>query len=69
LARNLAKRDFAASRKGLANVAGRCNACHRSFRIDVQMVPFAKEENDKDQNQDAAHNNLRAAHASSLRTE
>jgi hypothetical protein len=52
LARTLAKRDFTASRKGLADVAARCNACHQTFRVDVQINPFAKAENKDNDNND-----------------
>jgi hypothetical protein len=52
LARTLANRDFTASRKGLAEVAGRCNACHQSFRAPVKIVPFAKNAPEQDNTQD-----------------
>jgi hypothetical protein len=49
LARALAKRDFTASRKSLAAVAAGCNACHKSFRVEKRIIPFAdKEEGDDD---------------------
>jgi Cytochrome C' len=41
LALALAQRDYAASRAGLQQVAGTCNRCHHTFRVDVEIAPFA----------------------------
>jgi cytochrome c556 len=41
LAQALAKRDYAASRASLVEVANSCNRCHQSFRVAVEIVPFA----------------------------
>jgi hypothetical protein len=42
LALSLAQRDYTASRAGLQQVAGTCNRCHQTFRIDAEIVPFAQ---------------------------
>jgi hypothetical protein len=42
LAGHLGNRDYDKSRKGLAALAERCNACHQSFRIKTRIVPFAE---------------------------
>jgi cytochrome c556 len=41
LAQTLAQRDYAASRAGLQQVAATCNRCHHTFRVDVDIIPFA----------------------------
>jgi hypothetical protein len=41
LALALAQRDYAASRAGLKQVAATCNRCHHTFRVDVEVAPFA----------------------------
>ena len=41
LAQTLAKKDFDRARVGLALVADSCNRCHQSFRVPVQIEPFA----------------------------
>jgi cytochrome c556 len=41
LARVLARRDLAASRSAFVEVANSCNRCHQSFRVPVEVVPFA----------------------------
>lgn len=42
LALTLAKRDYAASRAGLQQVAATCNRCHQTFRIDAEITPFVQ---------------------------
>ncbi len=37
-----ANQDFVRSRKLLVNLANRCNACHTSFRVPVEIAPFAQ---------------------------
>jgi Cytochrome C' len=39
LARRLANRDLERSRTALADLAAKCNQCHRSFRVPVQIGP------------------------------
>jgi hypothetical protein len=39
LARRLANRDLERSRTALADLAVKCNACHRTFRVPVQIGP------------------------------
>lgn len=41
LARLNASKDHERARQGLISVANACNACHKSFRIPVQITPFA----------------------------
>lgn len=41
LARTIAARDHARSVTGMDKVATACNQCHRTFRVNVRMVPFA----------------------------
>jgi hypothetical protein len=41
LAQTLAKKDFEQARNELALVADRCNRCHQTFRVPVQLEPFA----------------------------
>ena len=45
LAQTLAKKDFDQARTGLSLVADSCNRCHQSFRVPVQIEPFAEGEN------------------------
>jgi hypothetical protein len=40
LAETISKRDFEASRSGLIDLAARCNRCHKSFRVNVQISAF-----------------------------
>jgi hypothetical protein len=40
LALTLSQRDYAASRAGLQQLAGTCNRCHQTFRVDVEIAPF-----------------------------
>lgn len=42
LAQTLAKKDFDQARTGLSLVADSCNRCHQSFRVPVQIEPFAE---------------------------
>ncbi|MCI0683975.1 MAG: cytochrome c [Gemmataceae bacterium] len=42
LANTLAKKDFDQARVGLSLVADSCNRCHQSFRVPVQIEPFAE---------------------------
>ena len=42
LAVTLAQRDYPGSRAGLQQLAVSCNRCHQSFRVDVEIVPFAQ---------------------------
>ena len=42
LAQTLAKKDYEGARTGLALVADSCNRCHQSFRVPVQIEPFAE---------------------------
>jgi hypothetical protein len=48
LARNLAKKDFETSRKGLVDLAGMCNRCHKTFRAPVKIAPFEEAGDGKD---------------------
>jgi len=41
LARTLSTRDYTRSRLGMVEVANVCNRCHQSFRIKVEVTPFA----------------------------
>lgn len=41
LAQTLSKKDFDRARNELALVADACNRCHQSFRVPVQIEPFA----------------------------
>ena len=45
LGKALALKDFNASRAELVNLANTCNRCHQSFRIPVQIEPFAEAAN------------------------
>ncbi len=42
LAATLAKQDYQKARVGLALVADSCNRCHQTFRVPVQVEPFAE---------------------------
>jgi hypothetical protein len=44
LAQATAGQDFSTSRKLLVNLANRCNACHQSFRVPVEIVPFEQKQ-------------------------
>ncbi len=41
LAQSIAKKDFDQSRVGLSLLADACNRCHQTFRVPVQIEPFA----------------------------
>jgi hypothetical protein len=41
LAQTIAKKDYDRARVGLALVADSCNRCHQTFRVPVQIEPFA----------------------------
>ena len=41
LARAAAKRDYERSRNAFRDLAGTCNRCHQSFRVNVRLEPFA----------------------------
>jgi hypothetical protein len=41
LAQALAQTDYAASRAEFKQLAVTCNRCHQTFRVDVEIVPFA----------------------------
>ena len=36
------KKDFAGSRAAFVQVANSCNRCHQTFRVDVEIEPFAQ---------------------------
>lgn len=40
LAQQVAKKDIAKSKAGMQTLAGSCNRCHQSFRVNVEIVPF-----------------------------
>jgi hypothetical protein len=40
LALTLSKRDYDASRAGLVQLAGHCNRCHKSFKVNAQITAF-----------------------------
>ena len=42
LAMTLAQRDYPGSRAGLQQLAASCNRCHQTFRVEVEIVPFAQ---------------------------
>jgi hypothetical protein len=42
LARSAAAKDFEGSRINLVQIANSCNRCHQSFRVKVEIVPFAE---------------------------
>jgi hypothetical protein len=41
LGRAVAERDFQRSKAGVVSVANSCNRCHQSFRVPVEIAPFA----------------------------
>lgn len=41
LARTLATRDYLSSRTEFVGLANSCNRCHQTFRVPVQIEPFA----------------------------
>ena len=43
LAQHLGKKDYERSRSSLQQVAGSCNRCHQSFRINVDIAPFQQQ--------------------------
>lgn len=43
LAQTLGRKDFERARVGLALVADSCNRCHQTFRVPVQIEPFAED--------------------------
>jgi hypothetical protein len=45
LGRMLAQKDYSAGRAEFVNLANVCNRCHQSFRIPVQIEPFAEPAN------------------------
>ena len=42
LAAKLSQREYPASRAGLRQLAVSCNRCHQTFRVEVEIVPFAQ---------------------------
>jgi hypothetical protein len=42
LAESAAARDYARSRADLVSLANTCNRCHHSFRVKVEVTPFAE---------------------------
>jgi hypothetical protein len=40
LARSASTRDADRAKRGLIDLAGTCNHCHQSFRVNVQVAPF-----------------------------
>lgn len=42
LADSLGRREFDRSRAGLVDVANSCNRCHQTFRIKIEIAPFAQ---------------------------
>ena len=45
LGKTLALKDFNASRTEYVGLANTCNRCHQSFRVQVQIEPFAEAAN------------------------
>jgi hypothetical protein len=41
LARTIAAKDFDGSRVGFVDLANTCNRCHQTFRVAVEIEPFA----------------------------
>jgi hypothetical protein len=41
LAETLSKKDYAASRSAFVELANTCNRCHQSFRVPIEIAPFA----------------------------
>ena len=44
LARTIAAKDFDGSRVAYVDLANSCNRCHQTFRIPVEIEPFAAEQ-------------------------
>jgi hypothetical protein len=42
LAQATGNKDFTASRTALVNTANSCNRCHQSFRVPIEIEPFAE---------------------------
>ena len=42
LAQTVSKKDVETARSGLVHLADSCNKCHQTFRIAVQIEPFAE---------------------------
>jgi hypothetical protein len=42
LAQTIAKRDYDGARSGLVTLANSCNRCHQTFRVAVEIAPFAQ---------------------------
>lgn len=42
LATATGSKDYQASRTALVNIANSCNRCHQSFRVPVEIEPFAE---------------------------
>jgi hypothetical protein len=42
LAKAVGEKDYERGRAGLLKVAAVCNSCHQSFRVSVEIVPFAQ---------------------------
>jgi hypothetical protein len=40
LAQTIVKRDYDGSRTGLIQLAGHCNRCHKSFKVNAQITAF-----------------------------
>ena len=43
LARRAAAQDYRGCRLALFEVANACNRCHQTFRVPVQVTPFAED--------------------------
>jgi hypothetical protein len=41
LAQSLSKKDMERSKAGMQQLANSCNRCHQSFRVPVEIIPFA----------------------------
>ena len=41
LAKLIAAKDFDGSRVGFVDLANSCNRCHQTFRVPVEIEPFA----------------------------
>jgi hypothetical protein len=44
LGQTLSKRDYEGARTGLVALANSCNRCHQTFRVSVEITPFATED-------------------------
>ena len=44
LAQHLAKKDVERSKAAMQSLANSCNRCHQSFRVAIDIVPFAQPE-------------------------